>query len=92
MASHLISGTLSDELAAHRILLDLRRSNVDRTKAYFLFHFVENWCTAQCIGDWKVENDDSTFSVSFELDQDCVVFHLTEEFDYMQSRPNCRLM
>lgn len=81
------SGTLSStEVAQYRLNLNLPRSSTDGPTAAFLCRFIELWCGHQCTSGWRVEHHERDLVVAFESDRDCVLFSLTDEYEYMTSR------
>ncbi len=92
MDASFVAGSLTDENTVYRISLNLLRSLIDAAKACFLARFIEFWCHRQCVGGWRIEQDKHTLMVCFELPRDGVLFHFSDEFDYMQSRPFANLL
>ncbi len=79
-----VSGTLqSADDAAHRLTLNLPRSKTDSGTATFLCRFIELWCSQQCTNRWRIEHHERDLIVVFQSDRDCVLFSLTDEYEYM---------
>ncbi len=50
------------------------------TAAAGLTRYVEFWCQSNCRGKWQISETCHELAVSFERDQDVVMFHLSDEF------------
>jgi hypothetical protein len=70
----------------HTITLNHVRAGFDPAIALTLTRFVEFWCQKNCKGKWRVEESDTTLSVSFSHPRDRVLFQISEEFVYFEGR------
>lgn len=65
---------------AHRFLFDFGQAGLARLRAAGLTRYVEFWCQRQCRGRWQIVETDQTLAVSFAVERDMVLFHLSEEY------------
>jgi hypothetical protein len=76
--------------AGHMLTLNLPRSSIDGGTATFLCRFIELWCNQQCTSGWRIQHQEYKIVVEFQTDRDCVLFSLTDEYEYMTSRQRTR--
>lgn len=70
----------------HTITLHHARAGIDPNIALTLSRFVEFWCQKNCRGDWRVEESDTTLSISFSHSRDRVLFQISEEFLFFEGK------
>lgn len=80
MSETYISGSLAGTGSCH-IRANLLRSAATPQKAVMLCRFIEDWCSSQCVGEWRVECSVPSLDIIFSVDRDNVLFRLTPEWD-----------
>lgn len=76
----------SDQHQRTGLRMDVIRADLDPTRAVNISRFTEFWCQKHCKGEWRVETTDVAIQVTFEMDRDRVLFHLSEEYDFFAGR------
>lgn len=63
----------------HSVTLDVDSAGFDAAKACEVAVLTHLWCGCHCRGEFRVDQDHRSLTVSFSDPQDCALFHISRE-------------